>query len=385
MNKIYIFGGDHHNTVGLIRSIGESSLDCTIIALIVSEHKSPFTIHSKYVNEYKIVPTEDDGLNYLIEIGNTSCKGVLLCAGDGPAAIVDNNLNKLQQYYYLASAKNEQSRITYYMVKDHITDLAKKVGFDVPKSWTINDISAVPDEISFPCITKPLASIEGSKQDIIVSRNRKSLNETLNRILLNGCNRIQIQEYIEKEYELNALGCSLNHGDCVILPGIIRKIREYPIGMGSSSFSVELPFELYDFELNKICNLIKLVGYTGLFSIEFVHKDGINYFLEVNFRNDGNGYIPTAAGVNLPYILCRHLIDGYIPDEIPVITKPFYFMSDLNDIKHVISGRLSIWTWLKDLCRTDCFLLLNRKDLAPSNVVFRHTLKRLFYKLTRKA
>ena len=41
------------------------------------------------------------------------------------------------------------------------------------------------------------------------------------------------------------------------------------------------------------------VGYHGPFSVELLHKNAKNYFMEVNFRHDGLAYAATASGVNL--------------------------------------------------------------------------------------
>ena len=55
--------------------------------------------------------------------------------------------------------------------------------------------------------------------------------------------------------------------------------------------------------LQKCISFIREVGYTGLFSMEFLRdKYGNDYFMEINFRNDGNAISVTEAGVNLPYI-----------------------------------------------------------------------------------
>ena len=55
-------------------------------------------------------------------------------------------------------------------------------------------------------------------------------------------------------------------------------------------------------QVDKVCEYINVLGYSGLFSVEFLlSNSGEAYFLEVNLRNDGNGYLPTYGGVNLPY------------------------------------------------------------------------------------
>lgn len=46
-NKIIITGGSHHNTYGVIRSLGVKGIKSFV--LLVSEENDSFLLHSKYV------------------------------------------------------------------------------------------------------------------------------------------------------------------------------------------------------------------------------------------------------------------------------------------------------------------------------------------------
>lgn len=363
--KVFVFGGDHHNTIGVIRGLGHANSGIEQIAIVRGNRKNCLTLTCKYVSEVYTITTQQEGLDILLDKRIEGRKQVLICCSDGAAEIVDKHLNELIPYYYLQNANQQAGRIKYYMDKERIANLAEECGFTIPKSFVFNIGDDVPKNMSYPCITKPLISIDGHKSDIITCNDAYSLLKALNTIKERGCSAVQIQQYIDKEYELSIVGCSLKGGDELILPGIIRKIREYPIKRGSSSFAVMLPWSEYQFDLQPVYKIMKEIGYTGLFSIEFLHCKGVDYFLEVNLRNDGNGAVSNAGGVNLPNLLYNYFLGNDISYEKKVIDNPVYFMRDDVDYCHVLEHRLSLFEWIKDWRRTNTFLLYNNLDKGP--------------------
>lgn len=363
--KIFVFGGDHHNTIGVIRCIAQANSEMEINAIVKANTDNCLTNTCKYVTKLYIVASQQEGLEVLLSNCSNKEKHVLICCSDGSAEIVDNHLDELLPFYHLQNAKSETGRIIYYMDKEHITELAEKCGFTIPTSYVMNTESPIPKSISYPCLTKPLVSIEGRKSDIITCIDENALTDALKSIKAGGCKTVQIQQYIDKEYELSIVGCSLKGGVQLILPGIIRKIREYPVKRGSSSFAVMLPWTMYKFDLDPVYKIMCELGYTGLFSIEFLHCKNKDYFLEVNLRNDGNGAVSSAGGVNLPGILLNSFLGNDIKENKKVIDKPVYFMRDEFDFIHVFEHRLSLLNWIKDFRRTNFFLLYDKKDKGP--------------------
>jgi len=363
--KVFVFGGDHHNTIGVIRCLGQANKNMEIIAIVRSSQPDCITSACKYVSKLYSVKTYQEGLEILLGNRKESEKNVLICCSDGAAEIVDKSLDKLTPYFYLQNANNEVGRIVYYMDKEHISDLAVECGFVIPKSYVVKNGEPLPGNIKYPCITKPLISIDGHKSDIITCNDKHSLSQAMSTIKDGGCSAVQIQQYIDKEYELSIVGCSLNGGGELILPGIIRKIREYPVKRGSSSYAVMLPWSEYKFNLHPVYKIMKKLGYTGLFSIEFLHSNGTDYFLEVNLRNDGNGAVSNAGGVNLPNLLLGFFLGRDITSMKKVLDKPIYFMRDEVDFCHVLKHRLSLIKWIDDLRKTTTFLLYDKQDNRP--------------------
>lgn len=61
--------------------------------------------------------------------------------------------------------------------------------------------------------------------------------------------------------------------------------------------------ESLNINLSKVNDFIKRIGYSGLFSVEFLRgQDGNNYFLEINMRNDGN-HVVGVESLNLTRII----------------------------------------------------------------------------------
>lgn len=357
-NQIIVIGTDHHNTLGVIRSLGEEG---KLPIVILPNLKSTFIASSKYTSKVIKYDEKKEIIDILLkDYLNETNKSIIICADDSSISLIDNNYNLLKEYFLLPNAKKEQGRINYFLNKDNMHDLAMKVGLVAPKSWYLKNGDTLPIDVEFPCISKPCSSIIGGKSEIHVNRNLAELkaNTASNKDFI-------VQVFIEKDYELNIVALAYNHGKNFIIPGVIRKIREYPINSGSSSFAVLDDYKKYpEIELEKVKAFVREIGYEGLFSVEFVVKDGIAYFLEINMRNDGNGYVPTSMGVNLHYLWCQYLIgESFIqPRDFDI---PCYFMADTRDWLHVLGGRINIIQWIKDRKKTHCYLLFNKKDKRP--------------------
>lgn len=352
--NIYVVGADHHNTLGVVKSLGEAGVNP--IVLIITDGKHSFVLKSRSVKEGHIFNTNSDCVKFLLS--NKTCdEDMVLCCTDAIVMELDKHHAEITKKYRVSICDKamEASRL---MNKEEITNLASQYGLDVPKSWKIIN-SSIPDDIVFPCITKPLTSVNGSKKDIIVCNNCDELHSVITRDSV--CTEYLVQEYIEREKEISILGTVLYGSHQVIFSGCIDKLRES--SRGCSAFAVMLDNQLLGDNLIKIEKLLKDSGYNGLFSVEFLYSKGKYYFLEVNFRNDGNGYVPTKAGLNLPYFWYQSCLGRSI---IPPSAKyPCYFMVELADLGNVKHGKVSLLEWIRDFTRTNCFYLLDHKDIRP--------------------
>ena len=133
--------------------------------------------------------------------------------------------------------------------------------------------------------------------------------------------------------------------------------------IGTSSFAVMVDNALLGDNVRKLTELMKRSGYRGLFSAEFLKKGDTFYFLEVNFRNDGNTYVSTASGLNLPFLYVMSCL-GKRP-ETATGHYPCYFMLEIEDFRARKRNGVSFQQWRRDLRRADCCLVYDKADIEP--------------------
>ena len=370
-HKVIVFGGNHHNTLGVVRSLGEKHIFPYVF--LVSTLKSSLVLKSRYLKEGKIFKGHEEALEYIIgHFSNETHKPVIICTSDQASSYVDLYYDRLREGFLFPNG-GEQGRITSLMDKEKMINLATETGLNIAKSWTVTD-NAVPRDIEYPCITKPLASIQGSKADIKICRNNEELLDYF-RQQREG-SKIQVQKYIEKDFEYQLIGCSLKGGQQVIIPGFTTIIRS--ASTTNTGFLKYAPVSELNYDAEKCIAFIRACNYSGLFSLEFIRgKDQADYFLEINFRNDGNAYTVTAAGMNLPYIWVLSLTGSSIREEISREIKQTVMMPELVDINHVLSRKISLKKWLKDVRTTDCFLYYHKEDKRPFYFQVRQTLLKI--------
>ena len=133
-NKIIVIGGNHHNTLGLIRSIGEVGL---LVDLILEPCKKNFrNVHrSKYVNRYFQLNSLSELTKILLDnYGNEPQKSIVLCGSDTSISILDNQYEELKNKFFIFNSHKQQGGINYYMNKYNTFDIASNCGFDIAKT-----------------------------------------------------------------------------------------------------------------------------------------------------------------------------------------------------------------------------------------------------------
>lgn len=354
-NKVIVIGGNHHNTLGVVRSLGYKGLNPYLI--VVTNSKKPYICYSKYIQKYKIIETPDEIISYLLKIKNKNSKSVIVSCADFVTAKLYIHQEKLSQYYYLPIGKGN---ILEIMNKDTMGKIANKCGILTPRNVTIENISFSKNE---KYIFKPLKSIEGTKTDIAIIHNKEELN---NIILSSHCVQYQIQELIDKKLEFQLIGCSINNGEIVIIPGVSIILRQ-PENT-NTGFLKYVGFDEFQYnEIESCKKFIQSIGYSGLFSMEFLRSnDGKDYFMEINMRNDGNSICVTAAGVNLPYIWVCHCL-GSKDWEIEALKKVsrVIVMPEFDDFINVLKRKISLYQWIKDIRKTNCFMEYDKTDTKP--------------------
>lgn len=354
MSKVIIIGDSSHNTLGAVRSFGEAKIP--IVLLLVCAEDVCFVHKSKYLRNNNLFTVSSlDECPTILESLSKENGQILMTTFDAAAEWVDSRENVLSDWF-ITPCRGKQ--IGPLFDKSKQCELAKECGFDVPYSVVFHRNAPISEkDLVYPLILKPLVSSAGAKSDIHICPDRDSLIEALSSN--SACESFVIQQFIEKEFELDAMGIFSDDG--LVMGGAVRKYRHWPRLIGAGAFGIIEKIDTYNVNIPAIETFMKKSGYHGPFSIELLHtKDGKNYFMEVNFRNEGLAYASTCAGANLHALYA---------DPSKAIEwkkfRPTYMMNYSIDYLYVKEGDLSRHQWFRDFIKTRCFINFCLSDIKP--------------------
>ena len=357
MKKVIVFGNDHTNSVGVIQSLGKAGYRS--IGLVYG-FKNDFVKSSKYVERVISAKDAQACIDKLVEANfNTQERMPIIATCDMAALTLERNKERLKDRFLFEHAINYT--LDYLAKKENQVRMAIDAGFNVPKSWNLNDTKQIPDDVTYPCLIKPLVSCEGAKSDIRVCCSREELEKNLNS--LDYTKKVLLQQYIKRDYEISILGCGLSSGICLI-PAIENKLTLYPKHVGLECLANMQSLE--DGPIKKsIENLVSAAGYVGLFSVEMMHckDDNKFYFTEINLRNDGAEALVTKYGANLPLNHIENLLG--LPLTEQKVFHPGYYIWDMHHFLSLIHRDISIITWIKEIKKSNGFMLYFKEDKKP--------------------
>lgn len=374
---VIIFGANHWNTLGAIRSVGKMGIK--VVLLLEPCNKSGCSLRfSKYISKVRYLQKLEEAISILqTEYTCAKVKPVIICTSDRAISLLDKHYEELKNRFSFFNIKGVGGGINHYQNKINTFPIAEKYGISLIKTWLVAGKDNLPDNIVFPCLTKGNNSTASSKSDMFVCHDMGELR---------GCMRdgveYLVQEYIKRDYEVCIVGFSYNQGKNVYLPAAVRKIRDE---MRRQTCYVRLDdiSEYPGVNVEGIKKLIEEIGYEGIFSIELICKNGVYYLLELNWRNDACGYLYTAAGANYPYAWCLYNWGVLSDADIRKMKAktPFYMMSE-GDFDNMREGKVGLFAWLKDLMTADGYFQASLRDPLPtiyslSTKTMRYLIKRL--------
>ena len=361
--KVVVIGGNHHNTLGVIRSLGKVGIAPLVI--LTSGDDNSFVLKSKYIQRSWVVKGSEEAIKTLLhELASIDSKSVVIGCHDGISSAIDSNRDILLPYFEIPGTK-KTGEITRLMNKKAMGELATQVGLNVPETIILNKNSFTENRnIPYPCITKPVESKSGSKSEIVICNTPEELAS-----FFNGSKYLKdyiVQRYIKKTIEFQLIGCSLDFGNEVIIPGVSVILRQTKSSNTGFLHYTQLD-GTFGQTLENTKTFIKKVGYSGLFSVEFLRNNiGKDYFMEMNFRNDGNAIAVTNAGVNLPYIWYLYCIGADYKNEIKTIHDE-YVMPEFVELSLFQRGIISRKEWKQDMKKATTFMDYDFEDPAPTD------------------
>lgn len=358
-HKHIVFSMEHYNPLGVVRTLGENGVQPE---LIVIRSSRKLTSESKYAKICHFVGSIEEGYKYLLETyGHEDYKPFIYTADDQITNYLDSKFDELSGRFYFYNA-GKAGRVAEFQNKDNILKLAQKHGLQYLKTFAVN-VGEIPEGLEYPIITKAIIStIDNWKGDMIICRNEAELREAYKKI---RSPRVLLQKYIEKKNELCLEGVSVNKGNNVLIS--IASSYNYLL---EDSYSPYMTVEnLHNESVERsLKNMLKEIQFEGIFEVEFlVDQDDQLYFLEINFRNSTWSYASTVAGMPLPVLWAKGMLDPSVMDSAyRTIDSPFTAMVEFDDfVKRVKRHKVTIWRWISDCKKCKCRYYLGRNDSKP--------------------
>ena len=361
---VVVIGGDHYNTLWVVRSLGIMGFKPTIV-VVNPLKKCSFVTKSKYVFTAYVVSDEVEMLELLNKLSFLE-RVVLFSSCDSVSDVIDQNYDELKKKYILPNCGEQQGMLSYWMDKRVMTELAVKLGFNIPYSAEINLRNgqfSLPDDI--PCVLKPLKSSAGQKTDFRICVSRDELEKALISLRIH-CSSVLLQEYIKPDFEISVLGMRSRAIKQNLVPGLLYKTGTcqsvHNMGMPTYAY-VEESLEPY-VDRTVVDNFLNNIDYDGLYSIEFFVSEGKSCFLEINLRVDGDLFVYTTGGVNMPYLWAQLSMGMPIDNSsIRLKRKRTYGMTEISYLKYLKWNEpLKI---IAEWWKTDCYSIFSWKDPLP--------------------
>lgn len=366
---VIVFALEHYNPLNMIRAFGEQGINPVYISV---KRRYEVATKSKYISKLHCVDSVEDGFLLLInQYGRlseeTGKKPYILFSDDKSVGYFDLHFEEWKDKFITYNA-GRNGRINEFMDKYEIQQCAKRHGFNVLDSYVIKKGDPVPDGLWYPIITKDISPNLGSwKSDVFICQNKQELVEALEKIT---CPLIMLQHFVDKQNEMALEGYTINNGKEM---QIITQMKwKYLIQGYYSPFHDVCMFTDKDVEI-RLQAMFEEIGFEGVFEVEFlIDKDGTYYFMETNFR--ASAWNPTCkfAGMPLPYLWVKGMMNGYIDPNDRKEFEPFTSMSEIIDYsKRVEGGLCSIAEWLRDFKDAKCVYIYDKEDRGPWDAVIR--------------
>ena len=370
MNPIIVIGSHHHNTFSMVRSFGCAGY---VVDVILFGSASSYIEKSKYVHRITYIHSPSDIIATLKQIESDE-KPIIISCSDIVSQITDSHYNELISRFWFFNC-GKQGSLAPYMDKNLQTQLATKCGMNVPVTAVYEKGIKID---YFPCLLKPLESINGGKH-IEICNDENELSEKVAGFSTNTT--VLVQSFIRKKSEIVVVGLSAD--DEIIIPGFVYKLREVS---GGTTYSKVMRIQRLDKSLVEQCRLlVKSMNYTGLFGIEFIEDmNGEYYFIEVNLRNDATTYSLVKAGVNLPVLYAKKCSGDALAYQLTDIEEIFSIV-DFKDLENAAHQHISIKQWLREYKNAQCKYYKDKNDPKPFYVCLKSFVKsHITYKLHLK-
>ncbi len=185
---------------------------------------------------------------------------------------------------------------------------AASAGLASPQSTVGDTAEAAVDaarRVGLPVVVKPWRSFTEQAGSLHKGTARVCLDEDdILAAVANLGAPVAVQEFVEDARIVSCAGVRLEHG--VVGLALARYSRTWPPQAGSASLArtVELPDGLAE----AVDDLLRRIGWTGIFELELLDLSGRFAAIDLNPRVFGWLVLAIRAGANLPALWCDHVL-----------------------------------------------------------------------------
>lgn len=305
MSTVIILGGGLQ-TLSVARSLKEYNHK-----VIVMSYNDSIVKRSNYIDDYIDTSgkSEQDLIAMLIDRSEACRCDVIIPMSDEMAVILSRNSNCFENSTHLKCAVADYDILRIVSDKWNFISFCKHNKIPHPKTELIEDnYLHIAKIVGFPAIIKPNRSV-GARGITRVS-NIDELKEKAPAVI-RRYGECALQEYItSKDYYYNVMLYRSSRGEFANHV-IIKIIRYYPIGGGSSSFCVTIENE----EILNICKkTLDALNWTGFADFDILEKEDGDYrVIEINPRVPASLRAAAISGVNYPQIIVSDLLYNTFP------------------------------------------------------------------------
>ena len=399
--KVVVIGHGYTSRLGVIRALGRVGYEVNVIVMMPGQKNvsvkadKPIDCCSKYVNEVYYCPSDREQLIQLLleKCTDSSQKVVLFPDSDFSEAAIDENQDRLRNYFVFPNINHKKGAVVTWMDKMLQKVTAQEFGLNVAQGWLIKIVDGqydLPADLRFPCFPKPLTTLTGGKRGLQKCNDAADLKKVLfSLIQRNATIDVLAEEYKNIETEYALLGFS--NGKEVVIPGIIQTISLANGGhFGVARQGIIKPVSGFEQLVCQFEQFVKRTEFCGIFDIDFYKSDGCFYFSEMNLRYGGSGYAYTAMGVNLPDMLVRYLTGQPLEGIPQQITKEAVFINERMCRDDWADNYITTKSLCKMMKTADISFVNDKDDIAPQRKYYSSlfdpvlNLKRIAKKLLRR-
>lgn len=334
-------------------------------------NKKTIDCYSKYVSHvyYCLRKDKEELIRILLDhCTDSQQKVVLFPDSDDTVVAIDNNRDLLAEHFCFPHICNGSGSIAYWMDKIHQKNMAQSVGLNVANGIVI-DIKdgayLIPDDIAYPCYTKPLATMNGGKGGMHRCDNETELNNALNEFINTRARtgNVLVEEYKEIDTEYALLGFS--DGKEVVIPGMMQLLVISKKNKGIALQGKVMPVDGFEEVIDKFKQLVLSIGFVGVFDIDFYKSDNLIYFCEMNLRFGGSGYAVTKMGCNLPAMMVQYFTGGDMGNLKKHITGEAIYTNERMCLDDWSNGYITMDDYQRYMKTADIRFIQDNDDPQP--------------------